>query len=468
MFDYPACMAAKPREKKPFPLRLAILLGVLTLVVLVVSVVDFDPDLSHLEARILAGPEKGHYFEVSSRLANRAKTDNGSLIPVPTSGSVDNLSRLVASKDRCDVHFALVQDGIAPGGQGLELFARLPQSESLFLLGKDADAITRFSELRGKRIGIGPTDSGTSELMRRIFDDEDFKSLSVTLANMNVDEQVAALKEGTLDLAAFVLDEDSALIRDLVRNHHMQLATFEHIDVVARKFDYLWHGRIGAGQYDPIGVRPAADKRVLRVDTLVVGNGCASRSEEIAMLTLLRHEFPKLIEHNRQHGQSHIYPSAGTSQRFFEEGGAGFVDQHVPWVTSIMPLANWFYVIMALSLVMNGMTFWHRFRLWRIDANRDKAEDLVRELFGRHLTATEIQELEADAEHAGEESLALLDRAVADLTRLRERCQKQANSMLVPMGQEGSYRFQEDQMEATLAALRSYRKRAVDLRDSGD
>ena len=49
-----------------------------------------------------------------------------------------------------------------------ELIGRLPRSESLVLVGRNADEIKSVQDLRGKRIGIGPTGSGT-EYVARLF-----------------------------------------------------------------------------------------------------------------------------------------------------------------------------------------------------------------------------------------------------------------------------------------------------------
>ena len=57
------------------------------------------------------------------------------------------------------------------------------------------------------------------------------------------------------------------------------------------------------------------------------------------------------------------------------------------------------------------------------------------------------------------EARAQLDAAVIELTKLTERCRKQSLSMLVPMGQEMNYRYQEQLIAELLHALRQFRAR---------
>lgn len=450
---------SEPKKKGRFPTRLAALLGGSLLLVAAFSLVNLSPDLSHLDARLASGPELGNYYAVAERLQDSARQDKGTLTNLASKGSVDNLNRLIAAEGDCDMHFAMVQDGVpAPRGHDLELIARLPKSESVFILGRNASALHRFADLQGLRVGVGPQGSGTDHLARSIFESEDFVPLHLQLQNYELVEQLRLVREGSLDLGIFVLDEDASLIREAMRGG-MQIASFAHLDIIARHFDFIGHGRIGAGQYDPIAVVPAEDRRILRVDTLIVGNDCASRTDTIALLSLLQREFPNILRHNRDHSGSAFFPASSAAQTFIINGGPEWADTHVPWLVDIMPIGNWFYVVMGISILFNLMTSTHKFRLWRIDANRERAQQVFREVLGSKLTPAEINELTPEASHLRPENIKKLDAALKELDILRDRCRVQENSAMVPMGQELSYRFQEEQMEQILTAVRDFRRR---------
>jgi hypothetical protein len=440
-----------------FPLRLAVTAVIVALLFLIFVAVDLEPDLRHLEARIASGPEEGNYNALASRLARRAGERRGRLAVVPSAGTMDNLARL--ARPGCEVELALVQDGVPPPEGALSLVARLPKSESVFFLGRGAAELTRFEDLRGMRIGIGPAGSGSDSLARLVFADEDFAALGLGLENHGMAEQLELLARGELPLGIFVLDEDAALVRRAMRDHGLELAAFEHLDVVARRHRFLWHGRIGAGQFDPIRVLPPRDHRVLRVDTLVVANDCASHAEIVALIGVLDREIGGVVAHNREKGASDDYPLAAAARAYFEKGGPELADEHVPWLVDIMPPANWVYVVMSLSLLFNLMGLGHRFRLWRIDAGRVRIDHAIRGHLGARLTPEEIQNMDPEEEHLDERLLASLDALHDDLDTLRERCRKQSLSMLVPMGQEMAYRYQEDQIEEAIVALRRFRER---------
>jgi hypothetical protein len=62
-------------------------------------------------------------------------------------------------------------------------------------------------------------------------------------------------------------------------------------------------------------------------------------------------------------------------------------------------------------------------------------------------------------QHRTPEVQAQLDTVLAQLTALAERCRRQSLSLLVPMGQEMAYRYQEALMADLLYALRAFRDR---------
>jgi hypothetical protein len=209
---------------------------------------------------------------------------------------------------------------------------------------------------------------------------------------------------------------------------------------------------------------PPTDKMVLQVEALVVGNGCASRSTTTGLLTLLARVFPDLLRRNKDTPNSTGLPLASTSRSFFEDGGPDLATQHVPWAMD-MPLSNWVYAITAVSILFNLMGMWSRFRLWRIDAHRVKAEARLWTLFRPGITPAEIARLAPTPEHRAPGYRAELAGLIATLETQNARCREQSVSWVADMGQEMPYRYQEHLMWQLLDALRSFEAR---LDEQGD
>jgi hypothetical protein len=455
-----APMAAPP--SRPFGLRAAVATLLLIALGVLVARLDLRPDLSHVRLRVLSGPPEGNYHAIVDSLAAVAAARRGRLENVPSAGSMDNLQRLVAAGDRCDVQAALVQGGLPfPAGGKVELYGRLHKAESMFFLGKDADRITDFTQLARLRIGIGPEGSGTAHVVRQLFTAPDLAGLGAALSTHDNAEQLALAEKGELDLAVFVMDEDAAFVSAAVRDHGLQVAGLLHADVIARRFPFLRHGRIGAGQFDAVRLLPPGDRQVLRVDTLVVGNGCARRSQILGLLASVAEVFPDFVRHNHETANATGLPLSPTAKGFLDTGAPELLDAYLPRVADLMPPSNWVHLIMAVSVLFNLMGVANRFVLWRIDAARVRAESEIALCFGPAVTLGDIARTQPGGDLLRPALRAEIDRVIAALESLATRSRKLSLSVLVPMGGEMAYRYQEGLVYETLAVLRAFRERWV-------
>lgn len=386
------------------------------------------------------------------------KGRKGRIENLTSAGSVENVRRLTAAKERCNVQFALIQDGIDwPADHGLELVGRLPRPEALIVLGRNADRITSVEDFRGLKIGIGPVGSGTENLARRAL--APLSELELKFSTQPIDQQIDMLERGELDLGAMVIDEDAQLVVDAVRKRKLQILSIPNAVSLVRRLPFARLGEIQAGQYEYAQHLPSENKQVLHVDTLVVGNGCASHSATQGLMTAITDVFPTFIVRNK--GQPNLtgLSMAPVAKSFFADEGPDLVGKYAPGLIDIMPTATWLQLIVAFSMLFSGMALWHRFRLWRVDAGRVKIEHDVSLLFGPRVTVGDIAEMPVTDWHRKPEGRAELDEIIDRLTTLADRCRRHSMSVLVPMGQEMAYRYQETLIFDLLRALRSFRDR---------
>jgi TRAP-type uncharacterized transport system substrate-binding protein len=457
-----------PRARRSLALKLVVVFGVVFAVGLFVSRLNLSRSLRRLDAGFASGSKEGNYYAIVDELEAIAVAGGGKLRNVESAGSGDNVQKLVAANGgSCDVAFALAQDGSDWGPSAsrgpdrsaipkLRLVGRLTKAESVFFLGKDADKMTELGQLAGAKIGIGPQGSGTARAATQFLALPEIAALGITTENHANVDQLARAKSGELTLAAFVIDEDAPFIVDAVRSQGLQIAGFTHLDVMSRRMPHFRTGRIGAGQYDAVKVLPAQDKRVLRVDTLVVMNSCASRSATIDLLSVIRQKFPDFVRHNKETPNATGLELADAAKGFFEHDGPEIADEYIPWLVDVMPPANWAYVVMGVSLLFNAMGAGHRFRLWRIDDARVKLENELTGLFGSSVTLGDIARTEPDGKLAADEVRAGVESLVTRFEKLAARSRSQSLSVLVPMGQEMAYRYQEEIIYETLAVLRGF------------
>ncbi|MGL6111487.1 MAG: TAXI family TRAP transporter solute-binding subunit [Rubrivivax sp.] len=437
-----------------------IFVALLLLLTALVAWIDPRPTLRHVNLKVLSGSPAGNYHAIVERLAGEVARRHGRVQNLSSAGSVENVQRLIGGKASCEVHFALVQDGVSiPPDSGLELLGRLPRPESLLILGREAEKVRTPTDLAGLRIGIGPVGSGTEQLMRRLL--LQVQELELVVSTQPIDQQLDLLERGELDLGAMVIDEDARLVRDAVGKRKLQILDMPDAGALARWLPFARVGIIESGQIDYVRKIPAGPKRVLQVDTLVLSNGCASNGAMQGLLTALAKIAPTFIRHNKAQTNLTDLPTSTVAENFYRDEGADLLGTYAPWAVSIMPLPTWIQFGVALSLLFSAMGLWHRYNLWRVDANRVKIEREIPAIFMAGVTVGEIADMTPDARHRTPETRAQIDDLIARLVALSQRCRKQSLSVLVPMGEEMSYRYQETLIADLLQSLRLYHERLV-------
>ena len=429
-------------------------------------------DYAFLRASVLTGSSTGAYHALGDKLAARALKKNGHLKVVSTAGSVENIARLVGENGRCSPAFAFVQDGVpAPADAGLSTLGRLPQPKSLFLLARRGRAINTFEDLKGAFVGIGPEGSGTAYLMQQLMENSDLSGLGLKPSNHDLEAQAALVRDGQLDLAASVMNENAEMVRTLANKYDLEIVAPADIEGLVARDKWLRLGRIPAGYYDIAKPIPATDKLVAQVDTLVMTNACVHRAQRVAFLMLLSEEFPNFVRVNPPPSakSQDSAPLADEAREFFASGEPEIADKYFPWLVNFMSPAYWIYLVMAVTVLLNGSDAYSRFRLWRIDVNRALLESRLKALAYPGLTEEQIKARalsgitreQIKALPPGTVIQTTKDREAAEALKkefdaLRRRCEDQLGSFVTPMGSEMYYRYQEwliDEARAALGAL---------------
>jgi TRAP-type uncharacterized transport system substrate-binding protein len=446
------------RGSMPPGVKTAIFFAVLVVLTVLVAWLDPRPSLRHVQVSMLSGNTTGNYYATVEKIAAEVVRRNGRVHNLPSAGSVENVQRLITGAKNCEVHFGLVQDGITyPDGHKLEVIGRLPRPETLVILGRNVDRIRTPADLHGLRIGIGPVGSGTEHLMRRVL--ALLEGVGLVASTLPIDLQLVMVERGELDLAAMVLDDEGTLLPNAVTQRNLDILQLPDVASLARHLPFARVGVIEAGQMDYVRKLPRKDKKVLQIDALIVSNGCATDGVTQGFMAAVAEVFPTFVRHNK--GQANLtgLPLATVAANFYNADGPDLLGKYAPWAIDIMPLPTWIQLGVAFSVLFSGMRLWHRFRLWRTDANRVKIERAVAALFGSGATVDSIAEMPFDARDLPPDARAQIDDLALRLSVLAETCREQSLSVLVPMGEEMYYRYQETLIADLLRALRLYKER---------
>jgi hypothetical protein len=300
-----------------------------------------------------------------------------------------------------------------------------------------------------------------------LFRDPDLQELGVRLSYHELADQARLVSQGELDLAAFVMQENAELLRTVVHQYDLGIASFPDLPGLLARHPWLGLGHIPAGLYDLLRPTPSLDKPVAHIDTLIVANSCARRAERVAFLMLLSAELPGFVQANPP---KYIYstelPLASEARQYFIKGEPELADLYFPWLVDLMSPAYWVYFAMAATILFNVLKGISRFRLWRIDAAREKLERRLKELTDPELTHAQIRAFPSGHSLAEASACTAAQSIREQLMELRARCQRYAGSIVTPMGDEMFYRYQQsliDEATTTLALLLRHSADAANL-----
>jgi TRAP-type uncharacterized transport system substrate-binding protein len=296
---------------------------------------------SHI--RMLSGPEGSSYRTMAERYQKLIEKHGVKVILVPSQGALDNLRQLADRKTAVDVGF--VQGGLAEDAdiKGLEsLGTVLTQPMTVYYRG--SQTLERLSELRGKRVAIGPEGSGTRALALKMLkanelDVADAKALTVSPAHG--EEAARALADGQLDAGFFMGDSVTpAVLRSLREAPGVRLMSFRQAEGYIRRLKFLRHLTLPEGAMD-LGkdypsetvelVGPAVEL-VARSDLHpALSDLLISAAREVhggAGMYRAAGEYPAPLAHE--------FPISDDAERYYKSGGQ-FLYKRLPfWLASLL------------------------------------------------------------------------------------------------------------------------------------
>ena len=249
--------------------------------------------------RMATGAKNGAYYAFAQQYARLLAKDAIVLEVVSTAGSVENLSLLKNGR----VSLALVQGGSAT----FDDKQRLQSLGSLFLepvwvFVRAQQPIKRFLNLKGKRLAVGASGSGTYLLANQLLSAAGITESNTTLVRGDSSQAVASLSQGTIDAAVFIASPAAPLIRSLLEDPNLQLLDFDRAAAYGRLFPFLAPVILAEGVVNLERNVPSHDTSLVAVSANLAARGDLHASLIPALLEAITkvHEGGGLLEQKRQ------------------------------------------------------------------------------------------------------------------------------------------------------------------------
>ena len=319
-----------------------------------------------------AGPEGSTFRSVAERYQKILARSGITLKIVPSEGSLDNLKRLADPTSGIDI--ALVQSGIAAGidtSDLVSLGSLFYQPELIFYHGHRR--LERLSQLRGRRIAIGPEGSGTRVLALALLKANDIEPQGPTqLLDLDGDAARDALLARQAD--AIFLSGDSVswvTIQELIHAPGIHLFDFAQADAYGRRFRYLSRLDLPPGTFDLGRNLPATPITLFAptVELLARSRLHPALSDLLIDAATEVHGQASLLQNARQFPApvAHDVALSADAARFYKSGKS-FAYHYLPfWLATLIDRAL-VVLVPIVIVVIPGLRYLPQLYAWRINS----------------------------------------------------------------------------------------------------
>ena len=215
------------------------------------------------------GPLDGAYHAFAQRYKIHLAQYGVTLDLRTSDGAVENFERLKSRKDGVSV--ALVQGGIANAENAPELVTLGSLFyEPSWLFYRGTQSIDLGTQLRGKRIAIGPPGSGTRAVGLRLMHEAGMTGPPTVLSDLGGLAAAAALEAGKLDAVFYVAAPDAPGVQRLLAAPGVRLLGARRAETFARRMPFLHKLTLPEGAADLARNIPPTEITMLAVTANLV------------------------------------------------------------------------------------------------------------------------------------------------------------------------------------------------------
>ena len=215
------------------------------------------------------GFENGSYAIFGERYRQILAREKIHLEVLPSSGSIENLKRLNDKSYRVDAGF--VQDGTSSPSETYNLVSLGAIGYSpLWIFYRSQETFNYLSELKGKRIAIGPEGSGVRKFAINLLKLNNSAAPPTVLLDLSSAAANKALLAGAVDAVMILGAEDNAFVKELLHTPNVKLMSFRQAEAYTRLIPALSHVVLPQGILDVSKKTPSQDIHLLAVTTSLI------------------------------------------------------------------------------------------------------------------------------------------------------------------------------------------------------
>ncbi len=318
----------------------------------------------------IAGSFKGGHYEA---LALRYKEILGrahvAVDVRTTDGAAENLALLNDANSGVQVGF--MQGGVASAKLAPDLLSLGRIDYQVFwLFYRGSETFGDLTQLKGRRIALGPIGSGTRIVTEKILDVSGVTSENTRLLGFTPQHAVDALNDETIDALFLNFSPDSSILKALLNGPQYRLMSFTDTEALTRIFPFLVRLVLPRGVIDYQRKIPAVD-----VDLIATTNVVLVRKEiHPAIIDLLAqtimeiHSAPGIFQRINEFpaAADPEYPIAEEARDFYKNGPS-LLDRYLSfWIINYVKRAIALFVT-VIAIIIPLFTYSPRLYRWLVE-----------------------------------------------------------------------------------------------------
>lgn len=323
---------------------------------------------------LASGGPGGAYEMYAARYRPILERNGIELRERPTAGALENIELLNDPDSGIDVAF--VQGGLSRGeGEGSLVSLGSFYVEPLWVFYRGKQTLERLTQLKGRRIALGPPGSGTRALTLELLQANGIDDTTATFLPLGGLDAIAALREGRVDVVFVVGPAQSSAVWMALYTPGVRIMDFAQAEAYVRRFPYLSAVVLPRGAVDLQRDVPAQDVRMVATMATLV----ARESTHPALIDLLMqaasevHGQPGLFQRPGEFpkAQQVDFPLSSEAERYYKSGPS-FLQRYLPfWAATLIDrmivlLIPFIAVLLPLMRVLPVIYAWRvRARIYK-------------------------------------------------------------------------------------------------------
>ena len=374
-------------------------------------------------------PEEGGFNYMAKRYQKFLAEHGVTLELRPTKGSVSSVELLDAEDSGVEIAFA--QSGTM-GGKDQVVPEHVVSLGSLsyvplwvFYRGERVDDVRA---LAGKRIAVGPEESGTRALAMTLLQANRADAAPTQLLPLDREAAIDALLKGSIDAVVLVSPAESRRIQKLAAEKDVHLLSFARAEAYTRRYPYLSRHVLPRGVFDFAADVPHQDVQLLAPNSLLLARDtlhpalayllmrAASEISGTAGILDKTGEFPAPLAAG--------FPLSSEAKRFYASG-VPLLQRYLPFWAANLVDRLWVMLVPIIAVVVPLMRAVPAAFLWRVRSRI-------------HRWYARLKEIEIQLEEDPDQEM------LQDMLKRLEEAEREVNRIAVPLAYaENLYFFRE-------------------------